>query len=125
MSANEEISKVNAALSSAFANGAAKTASKLYTDDGWLMAPHIESFKGRTAIETAFQGMFDGGITGLSLKTGELEEHGDTAIETGDFFLSAGDAIVDRGKFVVVWKNIDGHWLLHRDIINSNLPMPE
>ncbi len=31
-------------------------------------------------------------------------------------------AEADSGKFIVVWKNVDGQWRLHRDMINTNLP---
>jgi len=27
---------------------------------------------------------------------------------------------LDRGKFLVVWKSVDGSWKLHRDIWNSS-----
>ncbi len=125
MSAEEEISKINTEFMSAFADGDAAKLSSLYTEDGWLMAPHIDTFKGKEAVQAAFQGMFDGGITKLSLTTIEIDDCGDTAIESGEFALYAGDAQIDNGKFMVVWKNIYGRWCLHRDIINSNQPAPE
>ena len=124
MSAKEKISRTNAAFMKVFAEGDSEKTSSLYTDDAWLMAPHIAVFKGKSAIHTALQGMFDGGITGIELETVELEVLGDTAIETGQFSLKAGDAFADRGKYMVVWKCLDGKWLLHRDMINSDMPMP-
>jgi hypothetical protein len=32
----------------------------------------------------------------------------------------AGD-LIDRGKYIVIWKLIQGEWKLHRDIWNSSL----
>ena len=125
MSVEEEISKVNEAVQAAFAAGDAAKLASLYTEDGWLMAPHVDTFKGKEAVQAAFQGMFDGGITKLTLTTDEIDECGDTAVEAGEFALYAGDVIVDNGKFIVSWKNIYGRWCLHRDIINSNQPMAE
>lgn len=122
MSVENEISKINATLSNAFASGDAAAIINLYTDDAWFMVPHVEALKGKSAIQVAFQGLFDGGITGISLSTTELDILGDTVIEAGEFSLSAGDVIADQGKFMVVWKNINGKWLIHRDIINSDLP---
>ena len=125
MSAEKGIAKTNETFQSAFAAGDAAKLSSLYTDDGWLMAPHVDTFKGKEAVQAAFQGMFDGGITRLTLTTDEIDQCGDTAIETGEFALYAGDVKIDNGKFMVVWKNIDGDWYLRRDIINSNQPMTE
>jgi ketosteroid isomerase-like protein len=46
----------------------------------------------------------------------------ETAIEVGQFTLSAADdQTVDHGTFVVIWKNVNGAWKLHRDIWNSNI----
>ena len=52
--------------------------------------------------------------------------HGDTAIEVGKFTLQGeGGQTVDEGKYLVVWKQADGQWKLHRDIFNSSMPVPE
>ena len=62
------------------------------------------------------------GLTGVTLKTLDLEVTGDTAYEVGeaDLKLSSGQAKV---KYVVVWlKGGDGQWRLHRDIWN-NMPV--
>ena len=56
------------------------------------------------------------------LDTVEAEEHGDTAIEIGKYTLN-GEAgnVMDSGKYVVIRKQEDGQWKLHRDIWNSSL----
>jgi len=62
------------------------------------------------------------GIKSARLETVEAEGHGDTAIEIGKYTLSweAGN-VMDRGKYVVIWKQEGGQWKLHRDIWNSSL----
>jgi ketosteroid isomerase-like protein len=65
------------------------------------------------------------GIAEATLKTIELEAHGDTANEIGAYTLRAGDGgVLDQGKYVVIWKREGGQWKLHRDIWNSSLPAP-
>ena len=32
--------------------------------------------------------------------------------------------VFDKGKFIVLWKNVDGKWKLFRDIFNSDMPPP-
>ena len=62
------------------------------------------------------------GIKTARLDTVEAEEYGETAIEIGKYTLS-GEAgkVMDRGKYVVIWKQEGGQWKLHRDIWNSSL----
>jgi ketosteroid isomerase-like protein len=64
----------------------------------------------------------DMGIKTATLEIQELEQHGDTVIDVGLYTLkSADDAVLDQGKYIVVWKNEDGNWKIHRDIFNSSL----
>jgi ketosteroid isomerase-like protein len=58
------------------------------------------------------------GLKDVRLDTVDLEMAGDTAYEVGEavLTLAKGTAAV---KFVVVWKQVDGQWRLHRDIWNG------
>ena len=121
MSASE-IAAANAALCAAIAAGDAEAAAACYTPDGAFLLPAMEALAGREAIAGFFAGAFANGITGLDLVTDELEFLGDTAWEGGRYTLHAGDTVADHGKFIVVWKRQDGAWLLHRDIVSTNVP---
>lgn len=48
----------------------------------------------------------------------------DLAIEAGRATVfaiaAAGEQLIDRGKYIVVWKREDGRWKRHRDIYNSD-----
>jgi len=78
--------------------------------------------KGKHDIEAFWQGVMDMGIKNVQLTVVEVENHGNTAIEIGQYMLSGpDDQTIDQGKYVVIWKlEIDG-WKLHRDIWNSSL----
>jgi len=32
--------------------------------------------------------------------------------------------VLDKGKYIVIWKQEEGQWKLHRDIFNSSMPAP-
>ena len=67
----------------------------------------------------------DMGVKEARLRIVELEGHGDTAIEISTFtLLGEGRQVLDRGKYMVIWKREDGQWKLHRDIFNSSMPAP-
>lgn len=110
-------------LESTFGQGDSQGMSGLYTEDGMLLPTGSEPVRGKPDIQAFWQGAMDMGIKGLGLEIVELEDHGSTAIEVGNYTLtSEGGEVIDRGKYVVVWKQEDGNWKLHRDIWNSNTP---
>ncbi len=119
----QDIDNVNQRLSRAVQDGDAAAAAALYTEDGKFLAPNADFFSGRDAIQGFFQGAIDGGIKGLNLATLELEIQGDSAHEVGTYELVAdGGVVADNGKFIVIWKRVDGSWRLHRDMINTSRP---
>jgi len=79
---------------------------------------------GKGALQAFWQAAMDMGRKTVRLEIVEAEGHGDTAIEIGKYTLSweAGN-VMDRGKYVVIWKQEGGQWKLHRDIWNSSLPV--
>ena len=106
----------------AFNRGDAAALADLYTENGQLLPTGSDFVTGKAAIQAFWQGAMDMGIKSARLEIVEAEGHGDTAIEISKYTLS-GDAgkIMDRGKYVVIWKQVGGQWKLHRDIWNSSL----
>jgi len=97
----------------------------LYTAGGQLLPANSDFVTGPAAIEQFWGGAIEMGIRSLDLETLELETHGDTAFEVGRYALGGeGGQVLDRGKYVVVWKNDSGDWKLHRDIWTSSNPAP-
>ena len=46
--------------------------------------------------------------------------------EEGELSLFASDdTLVEKGKYIVVWKKEEGKWKIFRDMFNSDLPVPE
>ena len=116
----------NEKLMAAFRRGDAAGLAALYTENGQLLPPNSDFITGKPAIQQFWQGVMDMGIKAALLETVELEAHGDTAIDVGRYTMQGeGDKILDKGKYLVVWKQEDGQWKLHRDIWNSSMPIPE
>ena len=110
-------------LESAFGRGDSEGIAGLYTEAGMLLPTGSEPVTGKPAIQAFWQGAMDTGIKELGLAIVELEDHGNTAIEVGNYSLSSEEAqVIDQGKYIVIWKQEDGHWKLHRDIWNTNTP---
>jgi uncharacterized protein (TIGR02246 family) len=118
------IDAANKKLGAAVAAGNAAGVAALYTDDATMLPPNGETVRGRAAIEKLFQAMIAAGIKQATLTAQEVEAHRDTATEVGAYSVKdAAGKELDRGKYVVIWKQVKGEWKLHRDIFNSDLPL--
>jgi uncharacterized protein (TIGR02246 family) len=105
--------------------GDAASMAALYTENGQLLPPNSDFATGQQAIQAFFQAFFDMGIKEAKLESVEVEGHGDTATEVGKYTLyGEGGQVLDKGKYIVIWKQEDGQWKLHRDIFNSSMPPP-
>jgi uncharacterized protein (TIGR02246 family) len=115
-----QIEAGNREFMAAFAKRDAAAVAALYTDKGQLLPPNSEVVRGHEAIREFWQGAMTRGLTGATLETVDVDASGETAVEVGRYRLTAGDAEADHGKYIVVWKNVDGRWKLHRDIWNTS-----
>lgn len=108
-------------LESVFSRGNASGIEDFYSNDSLLGPPGINFIQGKRNIAAYWQEAMNMGIAHLKIEIIELEQHGDTAIEISGYVLSDADyQVVDQGKGIVIWKNEEGGWKIHREIWNSN-----
>ena len=94
----------------------------LYTDDARLMAPNQAMTVGKDGVRAAFGGMIDAGLSS-QLTSLQTTVSGDVGFNVGTYVLSAGDTVVDVGKFIETWeRGDDGAWRISNDIYNSDNP---
>ncbi len=85
-----------------------------------------EPARGTQAIQKFWQGAIASGVAGVELKTVELYGGGKTATEVGEYaLLDKAGKTLDRGKYIVIWKQEGGDWKLLRDMFFSNQPPPK
>ena len=107
----------------AFGNSDDAALAALYTEDAQLMPSNSDFVSGNEAVQAFWKSVFDMGITNATLETLEVEGMGDTAYEVGKYTLfTEGEQVADSGKYIVIWKMMDGQWKLHRDIWNTSMP---
>lgn len=112
-----QIESANRGFMAAFKEGNATAIANLYTPSAKLLPANSDFVSGTDSIQQFWQGVFGLGIKEVKLETIEVEDHRDTAFEVGRYqLLAAGDKVADVGKYLVVWKNDNGVWKLHRDI---------
>jgi uncharacterized protein (TIGR02246 family) len=117
------IEAANAEFAAAYSRGDALAVAAMYTERGQLFPPNENIVEGRAAIEKYWKAAMDSAIKTIELKTTEVEGLGESAAEVGSYTLYGKDgAAIDRGKYLVLWKRVNGAWKLHRDCWNSNQP---
>lgn len=117
------IDAANRKFETLFNKGDAAGIANLYTADGEAFPPNTEVARGKDALQKLWQGVIDAGVSSAKLTTRDVESSGNLAYESGTYEMVGKDgASLDRGKYVVVWKRVQGQWLLHRDIWNSSAP---
>lgn len=94
----------------------------LYAPDAAVFPPNAEMISGRDGIQAMWQGVFGMGVTGATLTTREALQAGPFANEHGVYAMFVGEAKIDWGKFIVIWKKIGPDWFLFRDMWNSSQP---
>ena len=109
----------NRAFTAAFRRGDARGVAELYTEDAQLIPPGSDVASGRSAIAAFWRTVMDTGARDLILDTTEVESAGDLAYEVGTVRVVGEHSQVTEGRYVVVWKQQNGHWKIHRDIWNS------
>lgn len=103
----------------------AAAVAKLYAADGAMMAPGAPIAQGQPALEKAWSGLMQMPGFGLTFKADQIvvASSGDMALDRGAYQLSLdgpNGAMTDIGKYVVVWRNVDGRWKVAADIFNSD-----
>jgi len=117
-----EIHMIAESFESTFRRGDIAGIANFYTDNAMLLPPGSDFIQGKRNIEAFWQEAIDMGIKNIKLDIIEIEQHGDTAIEMSNYTLSSADnQVIDQGKGIVIWKQEDGTWKLHRDIWNSSV----
>jgi ketosteroid isomerase-like protein len=102
-------------------------AAAFYAEEGVFLVPNVPAARGREQVAAAWAQLL--GAPGLALgwtpTSVEVARAGDLAYELGTYRLGMdGPAgrVEDHGKYVVVWRRLEGVWLVVVDIFNSDRP---
>ena len=120
---HDAIIAANEQFMAAFSSGDDVAVAALYTEDAQLMPGNSDFINGTEAVRAFFKSLFEMGLKSVTLETLEVEGMGDTAYEVGKYSLFLeGERVADSGKYVVIWKMVNGQWKIHRDILSTSMP---
>lgn len=117
---NDQFTKSHITGDTAFLNN-------IFTPDAKIFAPNTDVVAGRTAIAALNLEYIRFGIKEFREVTTALYGNEDYLINEGTYIMLYGkNNTVEKGKFINIWKSVEGDWKLHSNIWNSSLPaIPE
>lgn len=98
-----------------------------YAEDAVEMASNTPMIQGRDAIQQWYEAWLTPAGVGMTFETAEIvvAGSGDVAVERGTYRFtqdSPRGRTEDVGKYVTVWKKVDGTWQVAIDTANSDRP---
>jgi uncharacterized protein (TIGR02246 family) len=125
MTLKDEIQAAQHQLAAAIAARDTGAAAALYTDNARVIPHGAPTCATREQIAGFFDGAFQNGIVAARFTTAEVDGDEHQASEIGQYELFAphpnGDRIrVADGRYLVLWRKVDGAWRIHRDMFSPN-----
>ena len=121
--AKKEIAEMNKRFEDAVVNSDSVALVNLYTDDAKWMNPNAPSVIGKQALTSELSKLLNAGIGSAKLNTTDVWGDENYVTEEGNYVLNAKDGSqIDKGKYLVLWKRVDGKLMFFRDMFSSDLP---
>lgn len=94
----------------------------LFTDDAQILPEHGSVISGRAEIENFLKNSMTP-VVSFNTDTDMTLVRGDVAIEQGHFTVRniRRGANIELGKYIHIWRKVDGEWLLYRVIYNTDV----
>jgi uncharacterized protein (TIGR02246 family) len=100
----------------------------MFASDGVAYRSHLEPFVGPAAIQAmSTKDYAENPETALTWTTDSIQiaQSGDLAIQTGEYHVTGmgpkGNG-EDKGRFLTVWKKVDGEWKVAYDMGSTTMP---
>lgn len=113
--AKSEIASQLKAYEDAMAKGDVVTLGNMYTEDAEVLNSGRPTTIGRENISKVFEGWVKDSVIGSFVTTG-LWGNKDLLVEQGEgSFSNVKGTWKSSGRYLLVWKNVDGEWKIFRD----------
>jgi len=117
------IEEKNNRFTRAHLTGDTATIDNMFTEDARSFPPNAEAAVGRPAIARLTTDFLTYGLKEFSETSTALYGNNDYLVDEGTYYMTYGkDSTVEKGKYINVWKNINGDWKIYSNIWNTNTP---
>ena len=97
-----------------------------YSPESVFMPPNSPTRRGKETIAEYYKTLYNEGATELRMESQNVGGHGPLAYESGTYSLNrrppTGPHTRDRGKYMFIWRNTNGQWLIEYTMWSSDLP---
>ncbi len=111
----EQLDAANRAFAQAVVAGDIDDLVNGYTDDACIIAPQAPLTCGKEAIRPFWISVIESKPKNVEIITHNAEKVGNLSYATGELIITDSNSAVQKSRFVVVFKLIDGGWKLHVD----------
>jgi ketosteroid isomerase-like protein len=123
--ARRTIQEKNDRFTQAHVAGDVATIDAMFTRDANSFPPGANAAIGPAAIHDLTVEYLKSGITEFREDTTGFYGNADLLIDQGEYLVIYGpDRVVERGKYLNVWKQEDGTWKIHANMWNTSAPPP-
>ena len=117
----EAIKKGTAEFIAAFNQKELDKVVEFYVDNSVLMPPNKPLLRGRDALKAYYGAEIARGGE-LRMESEEVQGHGPLAYESGTYAISYTSGARDRGKYLRVFRLMNGSWRTEKTMWSSDLP---
>ncbi len=111
----------NAQFTQAHVDGDRALIDTMFTDDARVLPPNAAPVIGRAAIDQLTAEYLAYGISEFREETTDLYGTAELLIDQGNYIMVFGeDHTVEQGKYLNVWKFVDGDWKIYSNIWSAN-----
>ena len=116
------IAQQNKQFTDAHVTGDVATIDSMFTADARSYPPGAPAAIGLAAIHQLTVEFLKIGVTEFTEETTAFYGNAEYVIDEGVYFLRYGKGETERGKYVNVWKQVDGRWRIQANIWNASPP---
>ena len=103
-------------------SGDADAMAALHTEDAQVLPPGAPVVEGRAAIRTFFRNLFEQRVAPAAFDERDIIVFGNIVYRQGIYSVTLADGSTEYGKFIQLWKRVDGVWKIHRQMWSRNGP---
>lgn len=119
------IEQQNERFTKAHLTGDSAAIDAMFTPDASSFPPGANAAIGLPAIHALTMDYLEAGITEFREETTALYGNAEYVIDEGTYVMTYGpNHVTERGKYVNVWKQVNGSWKIRSNIWNTNAPEP-
>lgn len=114
----------NKQFTDAHVAGNAAVIDSMFTNNARSYPPGAAAAIGVQAIHSLTVEFLKVGITEFHEETTQFYGNAEYVVDEGTYTLTYGKGVNERGKYMNVWKNVDGKWRIQANMWNTDAPAP-